>query len=139
MVTYRLHSLYSGVIELSLKVLLDVEFDKWARKAGLSEDAILEAADEIVRGLVDARLGGFLVKKRVRGENVGKRGGYRTIVAYRDGDRIVFLYGFAKKEADNISDKERKVLVKLGDVYMAYSSAEIRKMVDQHLIKEVSL
>jgi hypothetical protein len=127
------------VIELPLKVLLDVEFDKWAQKAGVTDEAIRKAANEIERGLVDARLGGFLVKKRIPGENIGKRGGYRIIVAYREGNRIVFLYGFAKKEADNISTKERRVLVKLGDVYMAYSSTEIIKMVDQHLLREVGL
>jgi hypothetical protein len=41
--------------------------------------------------LVDARLGGFLIKKRVAGFGRGKSGGYRTIVAYRQGDRVVFL------------------------------------------------
>lgn len=122
---------------MSLRLLLDVEFDKWARKAGLSHDAIRKAADEIARGLVDARLGGSLVKKRVAGQNVGKRGGYRTIVAYREGDRIVFLYGFAKTDTGDISAKERKALVKLGDVYMTYSSAEISKLIDQQLLIEV--
>jgi hypothetical protein len=118
-------------------LLLDVGFDKWARKAGLSHDAIRKAASEIEQGLVDARLGGFLIKKRVGRENEGKRGGYRTIVAHRQGDRMIFLYGFAKNETDNISKKERQVLAKLGDVYMDKSSSDIAKMLDLQLIKEV--
>jgi hypothetical protein len=125
------------VIELPVRLLLDVEFEKWSRKAGLSQDTLRQAADEIERGLVDARLGGFLVKKRVGRENEGKRSGYRTIVAHREGDRMIFLYGFAKKEADNISKKERQALSKRGDVYMEKSSADIAKMLDQQLIIEV--
>ena len=33
-------------------------------------------------------------------------GGYRTIMAYRAGERSVFLYGFGKNERDNIDVDE---------------------------------
>jgi len=36
----------------------------------------------------------------------GKRSGYRTIMAYRAGERSVFLYGFGKNERDNIDGDE---------------------------------
>jgi hypothetical protein len=35
----------------------------------------------------------------------------------------VFLYGFAKNERENISNAERKALLKLGDEYMKLSMA----------------
>lgn len=124
---------------MAVRVLLDVEFDKWAQKAGLSYDSIRQAAKEIDRGLVDARLGGFLVKKRVARENEGKRGGYRTIVAHREGDRMIFLFGFAKNEADNITKKERLILAKRGDHYMEKSRLDIDKMLNSQLIVEVEL
>ena len=50
----------------------------------------------IESGLVDARLGGFLVKKRIAGFGRGKSGGYRTIIAHRQGDRVVFVHGFPR-------------------------------------------
>jgi hypothetical protein len=57
-------------------------------------------------------------------------------VAYRQGDRLVFLYGFAKNEKDNISREEKEALRKLGDVYMAYHDAQLTGMVREGLIIE---
>jgi hypothetical protein len=39
-----------------------------------------------------------------RGE--GRKGGYRTLIACRFGNRAVFLFGFPKNERDNIDDEE---------------------------------
>ena len=44
---------------------------------------LLKAAKEIDQGLVDASLGGNLVKKRVARKGEGKRGGFRTIVVFQ--------------------------------------------------------
>ena len=124
---------------MALRLLLDLEFDKWARRTGLSHDAIRKAAAEVEEGLVDARLGGFLVKKRVPRESGGKRDGYRTIVAHRQGNRMIFLFGFGKNEADNINKEGKKALAKRGDIYMDYSSADIDELVKRHLVIEVRL
>jgi hypothetical protein len=40
-------------------------FTRWTRKAGLTGDALCEAVSEMAQGLVDADLGGHVVKKRV--------------------------------------------------------------------------
>ena len=91
---------------MRVRVLKDLEFARWARKERLTDQMLYDAADEIERGLIDARLGGFLLKKRVARPGGGKRGGYRTIVAHRQGIRLVFLFGFAKNEADNVTRTE---------------------------------
>jgi hypothetical protein len=57
------------------------------RKAGLSDEVLRKAVDEMVNGLVDADLGGHVVKKRVALSGQGKRGGARTIVATKLADR----------------------------------------------------
>jgi hypothetical protein len=41
-----------------------------------------------------------------RGQAKEKRGGYRSIIAYRVAERSVFLYGFSKNERDNIDGDE---------------------------------
>lgn len=64
------------------------------RKAGLTDDALRDAVTETVLGLIDADLGGHVVKKRLALPGQGKRGGARTIVATRLADRWFFLYGF---------------------------------------------
>jgi hypothetical protein len=56
--------------------------------------------------LVDANLGGGLIKQRVARPGQGRRGGFRNLMAYRAGAHTVFLYGFAKNERDNIGPDE---------------------------------
>ena len=80
------------------------------RKAGLSDDAICQAVSEMAQGLIDADLGGNVVKKRIGLPGQGKRGGARTIVATKMADRWFFLYGFGKNERPNIDKDELKVL-----------------------------
>jgi len=122
---------------VAIRVFKDFEFHRWAKSEGLANDRLCEAAAEIEHGLVDAKLGGFLIKKRVGAAGRGKRGAYRTIVAHRQGDRLVFLHGFSKNEKDNISRKEKKALHKLADHYMAYRDSELSMVVQEGLIIEV--
>ena len=44
----------------------------------------------------------------------GKRGGYRTIIAYRRPDRAVFLYGFAKNAKADLTPDELEDLAEIG-------------------------
>jgi hypothetical protein len=67
----------------------------------------------------------------------GKSAGYRTIVAHRQGVRLVFLHGFAKNESENITKKERVALGLLGDQYMNYSETVINQLVTDTSIIEV--
>jgi len=117
--------------------LKDPAFERWARKAGVTDRMLRNAAEEIEKGLVDARLGGFLIKKRVGRPGEGKRSGYRTIVAYRQASRLVFLHGFAKSETDNVSKKEQQGLSRLGEVYLDYDEATIRRVVAAKQLIEV--
>ena len=50
-------------------------FARWARKEGMADRVLLAAVAEMESGLVDARLGGGLFKKRVGLPGSGKRGG----------------------------------------------------------------
>lgn len=104
-------------------------FAKWADKVGISNAALLAAVDEMVRGLVDADLGGNVFKKRVAVGNRGKSGGVRTLLAYRDGDKAFFVYGFGKNVRANISDKELKALKLYAGVLLNYSKPELNKAV----------
>ena len=80
------------------------------RKSKVTEADIVGAAQEMVQGLIDANLGGHLVKKRVALHGRGKSAGARTIVATKFEQRWVFLFGFEKNERSNIDANELKVL-----------------------------
>jgi hypothetical protein len=68
----------------------------------------LEAVARAEKGQVDADLGGGVIKQRIARPGQGKSGGYRTIILFRQGERAVFVYGFAKSERENIDADEAK-------------------------------
>ena len=78
-------------------------------------------------GLIDAKLGGQVVKKRVALPGRGKRGSSRTLVAFKQGDKAFFIYGFAKNERANISSKELQVLKLLAKELLNYSATALVK------------
>lgn len=88
-------------------------FDRWARKEGLAASSLCAAVHEMKSGLIDADLGGGLVKKRIGRPGQGKSGGYRTLVATNMGSRWVFVFGFPKNERSNIDKDETEALKKL--------------------------
>lgn len=88
-------------------------FDRWARKEGLAASSLCVAVHEMMQGLVDADLGGGLVKKRIGRPGQGKSSGYRTLVATNKGDRWMFVFGFPKNERSNIDKDEAEALKKL--------------------------
>jgi hypothetical protein len=119
------------------KVLMSRGFARSARKLGLTDRTLSIAVREIEAGLVDARVGGFLLKKRIGNDGRGKRGGLRTIVAHRQADRLVFLYVFGKNERDNITDRERLALSELGDEYMRLTIERLDGLVRRGVLLEV--
>ncbi|MES9859004.1 MAG: type II toxin-antitoxin system RelE/ParE family toxin [Sedimenticola sp.] len=102
-------------------------FSRWAEKEGLSDVGLQTAVEELVNGLVDADLGGYVYKKRVGLAGRGKRGGVRTLIAFRIKDKAFFLYGFAKNARANISDKELKALRLLAGELLGYTDVALGK------------
>ena len=94
---------------------------RFARRAGITDRGLAEAIARAERGLVDADLGGGLIKQRVARSGQGRSGGYRMMVAYRVRGRAVFLYGFAKNERDNIEPDE---LLSLREIATAWLDAD---------------
>jgi hypothetical protein len=95
------------------QVFVTKPFARWMRKSQVTQLDILGAAEEMVQGLIDANLGGHLVKKRVALRGRGKSAGARTIVATKFEQRWIFLFGFEKNERSNIDASELKVLQEL--------------------------
>lgn len=113
-------------------------FARAARKEGVNDRALLAAAEEIEAGLVDAWLGGCLLKKRLARSGGGKRGGFRLIVTYRQQERLVFLFMFGKSERDNISGAEQRAMLVVGDAYVTTSDKQLAELVVDGELIEVS-
>lgn len=112
-------------------------FHQWAKKEGISDSALKKAIDEIERGLFDANLGNGLYKQRVARKGQGKRGGYRTILAFKEKDRSVFMYGYAKNDRANISDKEEAVYKKLAAYYLEMPENKLETLIKTGELFEV--
>lgn len=98
---------------------------------------LCKAVDEMCRGLVDASLGGELFKKRVPAHGAGKRGGYRTLLSARIGNRCVFLHGFAKSDKANNTLEEQKALRFAGKVFLDLSPLALCRALQAGVLMEV--
>jgi hypothetical protein len=112
-------------------------FARWALKAGLSDDALCQAVTEMSSGLIDADLGGGVVKKRVALPGRGKRGGSRTLVATNKADRWFFVFGFEKNERANINPKELQALQLVAADLLKLNAEQLNDAVRQEVLQEI--
>jgi hypothetical protein len=113
-------------------------FARFQRRERIADASLAKAVREAGTGLVDADLGGGLIKQRVARPGAGKSGGYRTVIAYRRGERAVFLYGFAKSVRANLDDDELEVLRRRGAGLLNAPEEAIEAMVADDELVEVS-
>ena len=122
-----------------MRILKTKSFSRWANNEGLSNQVLSKAVEEMERGLIDAKLGGSVVKKRVALPGRGKRGGSRTLLAYRSGDKAFFVFGFAKNERANIDYKQLKALRLLAAEFLGYSNVKLSKLIERAELIEIEV
>jgi hypothetical protein len=113
-------------------------FYYWAIKEGLSDGALRSAVSEMEAGLLDANLGSFVYKKRVALPGRGKRGGARTLVAFKREDKAFFIYGFAKNQQANVMQNELKALKLLATQLLNYTDEALTIAMNKNELLEVS-
>ena len=94
-------------------------FARFARRERIKDGALCEAIERAEKGLVDADLGGGVIKQRIPREGQGRSGGYRTLLAFRSKDRRSFCSGFAKSDRGNIDPEELDVLRTIASLWFA--------------------
>jgi len=112
-------------------------FSRWMRKTALTDKALCTAVAEMAQGLIDADLGGGVVKKRVGLAGRGKRGGARTLVATNKGNRWFFLYGFEKNDRANIADDELEALQDIATPLLARTGRQLDTAVEDGSLQEI--
>ena len=120
-----------------LRVFKNAWFRRFARKEKISADVLWEAVDRAERGLIDADLGGGVIKQRIARPGEGKSKGYRSIVIYRKEDKAFFVYGFPKSEMSNIRDDEEEQFKKAAKFILALSDDQIRQLIEGGQFEEV--
>jgi hypothetical protein len=89
-----------------MRIFKTKPFSRFARHEDMKDAVLRDAIRRADQGLIDADLGGGVVKLRIPRRGHGRSGGYRSIVLLRRGERAFFVYGFAKKARANISQEE---------------------------------
>ena len=112
-------------------------FARFARQEEISDRSLSEAIERAERGIIDADLGGGLIKQRVARPGQGKSGGYRTILAYRAQHRAVFLYGFAKNELENIGQDDLESFRDVAELFLSANAARIQKEIELGNLQEI--
>lgn len=107
------------------------------QKIGLSDELLLNAVDEMERGLIDADLGGGVVKKRIALPNRGKSGSTRTLIATNKNDRWFFMFGFEKNQRDNIDQTDLKSLKEAAKTMLNLSEVQLNLVLKTQELTEI--
>ncbi len=119
------------------RVFKTKHFARWVRKTDLTDDALCGAVREMERGLIDAVLGGGVVKKRVALPGRGKSSGARTLVATNHGAHWFFIFGYAKNERANVSPTELEGFKSLAADLLRHSMADLDAHVKTNALEEI--
>lgn len=114
-------------------------FSRWLSKNDLNNRYLLEAVEEMEKGLVDADLGCNVYKKRVKRPGMGKRSGARVIVATKLLKRWYLMFGFTKNEKLNISNDELLSLQETAKRLLNLSDQEIEAAISANQLKEIKI
>lgn len=120
-----------------MRILKTPQFHKWQKKTSISDFDLIKAIREIESGLVDAKLGGDVYKKRLAVDGGGKSSGARTIVAVKSETRSVYIVGYFKNEMDNISKKELGLVKSIAKALLAATDEEIDHKIQLQQLFEV--
>ena len=120
-----------------MKKLKTKWFNRWSKKQKISDTKLLRAIEDMQNNLSSVNLGGGLFKVRVASENAGKSSSYRTIVVYREDDRAVLVYGFIKKEQENLSSDELKSFKTLAKDILKLNDEALTRAIEKNVFVKI--
>ena len=121
-----------------MRIFANRWFARFADKQNIGDDDLREAVSRAERGLIDADLGGGVIKQRIARKGQGKSGGFRSVVLFRQGERAFFVYAFAKSDRDNIDQSELSTYKTAAAVYLNYTDNELALFLKQGTLMEIS-
>lgn len=111
-----------------MRIFKNAWFSRFARRENIKDAVLVDAVARADRGVIDADLGGGVIKQRIARPGQGKSGGYRSIILFRKGAQAFFVYGFAKSDRENIEDDELEKFKILATAWFALSDKQIEAM-----------
>ena len=118
-------------------------FSNEAKKDNVSDELLSHTLCDFLKielmGQKKFSLGAGLYKLRLATkEGKGKRGGARSILAFKNDNRIVWLHLFSKNEKENVSTTDLKKLKLLSHILLDLPDNEFKKLIELGELYEVN-
>jgi hypothetical protein len=111
-----------------MKAYLPKRFQREAKSDGISDEGCEEAIRRAEKGLIDAKLGGRLIKQRIPRGNQGAARGSRAVIFYKRGEIAVFLHMFPKSGKANLTKSELAVYLTLAQYLEKLTDAKLEEL-----------
>ena len=111
---------------------------KWAKSEKCSDAQLINALQEMERGLTGNALEASLYKKRIAVPGAGKSGGWRAIVATKFRGHCFVIHGFAKNVQANIDAQQLADLKVLSKALLSYDDLTIDRAVGIGVIRLIT-
>ncbi len=111
-----------------MKLYLPPSFQRQSLKEGLTDEDHKTAIRRAEKGLIDADLGGRLIKQRIPRSGQGAARGFRAVFFYKRGEMAVALHMFSKSCKGNLSRGELDAYLKLARVLDALNDVQLAKL-----------
>lgn len=98
---------------------------------------MLEVVQRAANGMIDADLGGGVIKQRIARKGGGRSSGYRAIILYRKNDLAVFAYGYAKSDRSTVRPDELATFRLLADTYFDLDESSLVAAQSARVIMQV--
>ena len=113
-------------------------FARFADREGMDDGALRDAVRRAGQGLIDADLGGGVIKQPIARKSQGRSGGFRSIVLFRKGELAFFVYGFAKSNRQNLRRDELRAFRLLADEMLRLDESGLQAALANGTIIEVT-
>jgi hypothetical protein len=121
-----------------VRVFKNRPFARFARQEKIADVALCDAVARAEKGIIDADLGGGVIKQRIARPQQGRSGGFRALLIFRARDRAFFVYGFAKQARANIRADELAALKKLAGELLRYTETDLTQALQSGALVEVA-
>jgi hypothetical protein len=120
-----------------MRLLMSKAFGRFARSNDITDAELWEVVERAEKGLIDADLGGKVIKQRIARAGEGKSGGFRSIILFKADAKAVFVYGCEKSALDNIGPRELNAYKEAAKVILNLSDAELTTAIKKGAFIEV--
>jgi hypothetical protein len=110
---------------------------RYARRQRIDDASLKEAMGRADRGLIDADLGGGIIKQRVARAGQGRSGGHRMLVAYRAAAAPRSSTRSPKTSATTSDPDELLTLREIGAAWLAVDAQHIAQAIERGILQEV--